>query len=226
MGRMSPGSDGTGILLVEDHAIIKQALSLALQQKGMRVMTAVDLTPDAVLALAEKVRPDVVLLDFWLGEADSLPMIPPLRELGAEVIVLTGTTDPRSLGDCISAGALGIVSKSESLERLAQAIVDAMSGTSVMRPAEREALVEAAARARQEDEQRLAPFAGLTARERLVLGHLMNGQAAEDISRLEYVSLATVRSQIRGVLQKLGVNSQLAAVTLAQQAGWEPGIGD
>lgn len=221
---MSPGRDGTDILLVEDHAIIKQALSLALQQKGMRVETAVDLTPEGVLALAGMFRPDVVLLDFWLGETDSLPMIPPLRELGAEVIVLTGTTDTRSLGDCISAGALGIVSKSESLERLAQAIVDAMAGTSVMRPAEREALIEAADRARQDDEERLAPFTALTARERLVLGHLMHGHAAEDISRMEYVSLATVRSQIRAILQKLEVNSQLAAVTLAQQAGWDPGM--
>jgi two-component system nitrate/nitrite response regulator NarL len=225
MAPMSPAGDRTRILLVEDHAIIKQALSLALQQKGMAVETAVDLTPEAVLALADGFRPDVVLLDFWLGEADSLPMIPPLRELGAEVIVLTGTTDPRSLGDCISAGALGIVSKSESLDRLAQAIVDAMTGTSVMRPAEREALVEAAAKAREEEEQQLAPFAALTGRERLVLGHLMNGYAAEDISRAEYVSLATVRSQIRGIFQKLEVNSQLAAVTLAQQAGWSPGIG-
>jgi DNA-binding NarL/FixJ family response regulator len=222
MARVSPESDSTRILLVEDHAIIKQALALALRQKGMAVETAVDLTPDAVLTVAREFRPEVVLLDFWLGEGDSLPMIPPLRALGAEVIVLTGTTDPRALGDCISAGALGIVSKSESLDRLAQAIVDAVAGTSVMRPAEREALIEAAAKARDEDEKRLAPFAALTARERLVLGHLMNGYAAEDISRLEYVSLATVRSQIRGILQKLEVNSQLAAVTLAQQAGWSP----
>ena len=222
---MSLDSDGARILLVEDHAIIKQALSLALRQKGMTVETAVDLTPEAVLALAGEFRPEVVLLDFWLGETDSLPMIPPLRELGTEVIVLTGTTDQRALGDCIAAGALGIVSKSESLDRLAQAIVDAVTGTSVMRPAEREALVEAAAMSREEEEQRLAPFAALTARERLVLGHLMNGYAAEDISRAEYVSLATVRSQIRGILQKLKVSSQLAAVTLAQQAGWAPEIG-
>src|SRR5919109_2420786 len=115
MARVSPESDSTRILLVEDHAIIKQALALALRQKGMAVETAVDLTPDAVLTVAREFRPEVVLLDFWLGEGDSLPMIPPLRALGAEVIVLTGTTDPRALGDCISAGALGIVSKSESL---------------------------------------------------------------------------------------------------------------
>jgi two-component system nitrate/nitrite response regulator NarL len=211
------------VLLVEDHAIIKQALALALQQTGMVVETAGELQPDAVLKQAEAFRPDVVLLDFYLGEADSLPMIEPLRALGARVLVLTGTTDPRSLGACLEAGAVGIVSKGESLDRLAQAITDALAGSSVMRPADRDALLEAARRARADDEERLAPFATLTARERQVLAHLMQGHSAEDISRIEFVSLATVRSQIRGILQKLDVNSQLAAVTMAQQAGWALG---
>ncbi len=103
------------MLLIEDHAIIKQALGLALGQKGMQVESAGELDADAVLKQAEAFQPDVVLLDFYLGEADSLPMIEPLRRLGAQVLVLTGTTDPRSLGACLEAGALGIVSKGESL---------------------------------------------------------------------------------------------------------------
>lgn len=213
------------VLLVEDHAIIQQALSLALQQAGMTVETALDLDPDAVLKHAEAFRPDVVLLDFYLGEQDSLPMIGPLQQLGARVLVLTGTTDPRSLGACIEAGAAGIVSKTESLDRLTQAIADTVAGLSVMRPADREALVEAAQRAQADEEERLAPFAALTARERQVLAHLMHGHSAEEVSRMEFVSLATVRSQIRGILQKLEVGSQLAAVTMAQQAGWAPDIG-
>jgi two-component system nitrate/nitrite response regulator NarL len=208
------------VLLVEDHAIIKQALALALEQAGLTVESAVSVEPEAVLKQAEAFRPEVVLLDFYLGEADSLPMIGPLQALGARVVVLTGTTDPRSLGACLEAGALGVVSKAESLDRVARAIADAVDGSAVMRPAERDALLDAARQARADEEERLAPFASLTARERQVLAHLMQGHSAEDISRIEYVSLATVRSQIRGILQKLDVSSQLAAVTLAQQAGW------
>lgn len=215
--------DGSGprVLLVEDHAIIKQALSLALQRSGMTVELAPDLTPDGVLETAKQFDPDVVLLDFYLGECDSLPMIRPLRDLGALVVVLTGTTDPRVLGRCIEEGAVGIIPKADSLERLAQAIGDAVNGTSVMRPAEREALLEAAAQGRRDEEERQAPFTKLSAKERQVLAHLMNGESAEEIARLEFVSLATVRSQIRSILQKLEVNSQLAAVTLAQKLGWQ-----
>jgi two-component system, NarL family, nitrate/nitrite response regulator NarL len=218
-----PGDEGPRVLLVEDHAIIKQALALALRRTGMEVETAVDLQPEAVLKTAEAFRPNVVLLDFWLGDVDSLPMIGPLRELGAHVLVLTGTTDRRALGECIEAGALGIVAKSESLDRLAVAVQDAVEGTAVMRPAEIEALLDAARVARREDAEKLTPFRKLSAKERQVLAHLMDGRSAEEIARAEYVSLATVRSQIRAILQKLEVNSQLAAVALAQRVGWGPG---
>jgi two-component system nitrate/nitrite response regulator NarL len=211
------------VLLVEDHDIIKQALSLALQRSGIEVETAVELSVDAVLKTAESFRPDVVLLDFWLGDADSVPMIGPLRDLGAQVVILTGTTDRRVLGECIEAGAVGVVAKSESLDRLATAIEDAVGGSAVMRPAEKEALIEAARSGRRAEEEKLAPFAKLSAKERQVLDHLMEGRSAEDIARIEYVSLATVRSQIRAILQKLEVNSQIAAVALSQRVGWEPG---
>lgn len=210
------------VLLVEDHAIIKQALAVALQATGLQVEAPDDLAVESVVALAERFRPDVAVLDYWLGDSDSLAMIAPLGGLGARVIVLTGTEDPRALGDCIEAGAAAVIAKTASLERLVQAVDDAVAGHSVMRPADREALVENARRARQADDERRAPFRRLTGRERLVLGHLLAGWSAEEIARAEYVSLATVRSQIRSVLQKLGVNSQLAAVTLAQQAGWAP----
>jgi two-component system nitrate/nitrite response regulator NarL len=210
------------VLLVEDHVIIKQALAVALAASGMQVEMPAELTVEAVVAHAQRFGPDVVLLDYWLGEIDSLPMIEPLKALGAQVIVLTGTQDPRALGDCIEAGAVAIVEKSESLERLVRAVEDAVAGHTVMRPAQRDALVEAAHRLRGEDEAKRAPFDRLTPRERLVLGHLMHGRSAEEIARLEFVSLATVRSQIRSVLQKLDVNSRLAAVTVAQQVGWAP----
>ncbi len=219
---MSDVTGGPRVLVVEDHAIIKQALALALRRAGMTVDLAPDLAPEAVVDTAKELQPDVVLLDFYLGQCDSLPMIRPLRDLGARVIVLTGTTDPRVLGECLEHGAAGIVPKSDSLDRLAEAIGDAINGSSVMRPTEREALLEAARRGRAEEEARQAPFARLSAKERQVLAHLMNGESAEEIARLEYVSLATVRSQIRAILQKLDVNSQLAAVAMAQRLGWQP----
>ena len=66
----------------------------------------------------------------------------------------------------------------------------------------------------------LAPFQTLTSREQAVLAGLAQGRRAEIIAAAAFLSEATVRSQIRSVLAKLGVNSQLEAVALAWTVGW------
>ena len=67
---------------------------------------------------------------------------------------------------------------------------------------------------------RLRLFATLTEREEVVLAELLEGHCAEEIAKAAFVSISTIRSQIKSILQKLGVNSQLAAVALARRAGW------
>jgi DNA-binding NarL/FixJ family response regulator len=67
---------------------------------------------------------------------------------------------------------------------------------------------------------RLQLFTALTDREEVVLSELLEGHCAEEIAKAAFVSISTIRSQIKSILQKLGVNSQLAAVALARRAGW------
>jgi len=62
----------------------------------------------------------------------------------------------------------------------------------------------------------------LTAREAQVLGHLMRGQTVHEIAATSFVSEATVRTQVKAILAKLEVSSQIAAVGLAHQIGWHP----
>ncbi|MGH8890743.1 MAG: response regulator transcription factor, partial [Acidothermaceae bacterium] len=69
-------------------------------------------------------------------------------------------------------------------------------------------------------ERQLAPFDALTARERDVLAELIHGRQVNEISRLLFVSEATVRTHVRAILLKLDVTSQLAAVAQATEAGW------
>ncbi|HXW80901.1 MAG TPA: helix-turn-helix transcriptional regulator [Acidimicrobiales bacterium] len=66
-------------------------------------------------------------------------------------------------------------------------------------------------------------FDRLTPREQEVLSALMRGDTARDICKHSFVAMPTVRSQIRSILTKLGVSSQLAAVVLAYRSGW-PGV--
>jgi len=60
-------------------------------------------------------------------------------------------------------------------------------------------------------------FTTLTTRERIVLTHLQDGTSPKDIARLEHVSIATIRAQICSIFMKLGVNTQIAAVALANR---------
>jgi DNA-binding NarL/FixJ family response regulator len=90
-----------------------------------------------------------------------------------------------------------------------------------MLPYERDEMLATLRRHRAEEQRRRAPFDRLTARERAVLAAMMDGSTAEEIARSAFVSLATVRSQIRSILEKLGVHSQMAAVALAHRSHWE-----
>jgi DNA-binding NarL/FixJ family response regulator len=62
----------------------------------------------------------------------------------------------------------------------------------------------------------------LTVREREVLAHLMRGHTVREIATVGVVSEATVRTQVKSILAKLDVTSQLAAVGLAHRVGWRP----
>jgi len=68
----------------------------------------------------------------------------------------------------------------------------------------------------------LSPFQRLTSCEQRVLGALIEGMSADEIAEAHFVALTTIRSQIRAILHKLGVRSQMAAVAQANRAGWQP----
>lgn len=211
----------TRVLLVDDHELLGQILAHALTAAGLDAALAERPTPEAVAACLQDGPPDVALVDLDLGDAfgTGARLIPSLVEAGTRVVMLTGSRDRLALAECIEAGAIAIVGKDEPLERLLAAIDDAVAGRS-MRADDRHELLQELWAARAAAERRGKPFARLTRREQEVLGALLDGLSAAEIAERDYVSMATVRSQIRGVLVKLGVTSQLAAVAFARQAGW------
>ena len=209
------------VLLVEDHALLAQSVSAALTMEGLDVVCPEHLDFDSVLAAAAEHHPDVVLLDLVLEEGTTaLPFIPFLRELGANVVVMTGETDRVRLAECVEAGAVGIVGKHEPFENLVAAVHEVAQLRLLLTAAQRADLLQDLRRRRAADRDRLAPFERLTRREREILGALVDGRSAEAIAKADLVAVATVRSQIRSVLSKLGVNSQLAAVALASKGRW------
>jgi DNA-binding NarL/FixJ family response regulator len=213
---------GASVLVVEDHDLLAQTLQVALAAEGLEVEVAPLGTDEALVAVAHDRRPDVVLLDLDLGHehAGGEALVPRLVELGCAVVVVTGSSDDLRLGTTLELGAAGVLAKSRPFDDLLAAVLAAAQRRPVMRDGDRQDLLARARRRRQEVQERLHPFQALTPRERDVLELLMQGRNADAVARHFVVSEATVRTQIRGILTKLGVGSQLAAVAEAYRVGW------
>ena len=102
--------------------MVRDALSMALELSGVTVAVATTFGVDDVVAVAEKVQPRVVLLDFYLDDTDSLPMIGPLAGLGATVLMLTGTSDSRVRERCLAAGAAEVIDKSVGFDAIIERV--------------------------------------------------------------------------------------------------------
>ena len=212
------------VLIVEDHHLLAQSLSFALMAEGLAVTVADLDSPAGILDAFAESGAGIVLLDLDLGGTvgDGLDLVAPLCARGARVLVVSGSTDRPRLASCLEQGAVGLLPKSTPYEGLVDAVLAVAAGRPVIPEQERHALLTELRtwRIRQRDD--MAPFTSLTARESQVLAALMDGQPCEAIAATWFVSEATVRTQIRGVLTKLGVSSQLAAVAQAQRVGWCP----
>jgi DNA-binding NarL/FixJ family response regulator len=216
------------LLIVEDHALLAESLALSLRLRGFGEVEIADpeqLGPEAVLELVRVFKPKVVLLDLFLGSAGlSIPLIAPITELGACVLILTASDDRIMMARCIEAGAGGVFDKAQAFDKLLGWVTDAAMGHTTIRPAVKEELLAELAEHRNATGELRSAFARLSEREAAVLSALVQGDTADQIAATHFIAVSTVRSHIRAVLEKLGVNSQLAAVALARKAGW-PGDG-
>lgn len=210
------------VLLVEDHELLAETLQVALVSEGVSTEVVELISAQDVLALVELLRPRLVLLDLELGKAigDGAALVRPIMSLGSAVLVVTGVTDMTRVAVAVESGAVGYVAKSESFERLLSVVRDALAGRPVLAEAERFELLALLRHRRAGDAIRQAPFDRLTPRERQVLRALADGISVEAIAERWIVSSATVRTQVRGILTKLDVGTQLAAVARARQSGW------
>lgn len=213
------------VVIVEDHELLATALAMALRQQGLEVVTVAGPSRAAVVDTVSRLAPALVLLDLDLGPSlgSGLDLIELLVAAGGRVVMMTGVIERALLGACIKAGAVGVVNKTAGFGELVDAIHRSVVGEDLLTGHQRQILVGACDAARRASRNRAAPFEALSRREQAVLAWLVAGEPAEKIAALSYVSLATVRTQIRSILNKLGVKSQLAAVALARQAGWPDG---
>jgi two-component system, NarL family, nitrate/nitrite response regulator NarL len=215
------------LVIVEEHAAVADVLEASLWgHYRVRSVIRSGQTSVAVTAAATRAaRPDVALVASRPGPLlDDETVIARLRADGVPVIVLTSATlddDPVHWGRCLLAGASSVVSKCGDLADLHEALDRVLSGRSAFCPVVAQQLRDAAFRAAEDDRWVARDRLGLLSlRERMILAKLIFGRSPAEIAREDVVSEATVRSQIKSILAKLDVCSQLGAVAVARRAGW------
>ncbi|MDH3296636.1 MAG: response regulator transcription factor [Acidimicrobiia bacterium] len=208
------------LVVVDDHPLLAYGLKAQLEQAGLVVelvdpVSAPDLV-DEVLSHSA----DLALVDLDLPfECGGVGLTRALVAAGRRVAVLTGSTDHGLWAQCLQAGALVVLTKDEPLEDLIVQVRRLLAGQQV-KPHQRAELMGEYRRLEAERNDLRRGFDELSEREAAILAGLMEGLSPAGLAERDYVSVQTVRTQIKSVLGKLGVNSKLAAVIRAFEAGW------
>lgn len=207
--------------VLDDHELLAYTLSSSLQARGFAATAVIVLDLESALARVLADRPDIVLLDLQLGAAGhGLSLVGPLTEAGIRVLVVSGVSDRSEIAATIEAGAVGFVSKSDPFDVLLEAAAAACRGEVVMTDCARHRLLDELRKHRAQSQLDRRPFESLTIREREVLRRLCVGDSVTCIATSSVVSVGTVRSQVKAILLKLGVTSQLEAVAIAHRHDW------
>jgi DNA-binding NarL/FixJ family response regulator len=201
------------VLIVDDHALVREGLRLILgPDAGFQVVGEARDGEEAI-ARAREADPDVVLMDVLLPGMTGIQATRVLRAEMPEVrvVILTGVEDDAVARDAIEAGAVAYVLKEATGEEFRRSLRAAASGQVQLPP-------QVAARLLGRPPSP-AVFDSLTAREREVLAKIAQGCSNKEIAREMGISHHTVKTYVRRVLDKLGVESRTQAAVRALTEG-------
>jgi DNA-binding NarL/FixJ family response regulator len=206
------------IMLVDDHAIVRQGLRSILERERDLIVVAEASTPDEALTVIGRSAPHIVLLDLKLSTASDTEGLELCAELTSRhpdvgVLVLTTFLDEQLVLKAIRAGARGYVLKDVDTSGLVRAIRDISRGESAFDARSAAAMVRGLNTPDPEESQQL------TAREREVLRLLARGLSNRDIGVKLYISETTAKFHVGNILRKLGVSRRAEAVYEATKLG-------
>ena len=199
------------VLLVDDHPVVRSGLAgLLAAEDDLEVVGEAGDGMEAV-SLAERLQPDVVLMDLHMPVLDGPGATTELarRVPGARVLVLTTFDTDADIVRAVEAGATGYLLKDTPRDQLVDAVRRAANGETVLAPP-----VAARLMRRMRDRE-----FELTAREMQVLQGVARGLSNAAIGRELFVSEATIKTHLLHIFEKLDVSDRTAAVTVAMTRG-------
>src|SRR5215468_11178560 len=199
-------SDEITTLIVDDHEVVREGLRLSLSRAPhIRVIGEASDGASAV-ALAERRRPNVVIMDVRMPGMDGLEATKILTEKIPEtaVLIFTAYSERSLLGRGLESGAKGYILKEAPRDTLVRAIEKVANGETFVDPA----LMTAFLPGREGADM-------LTQREREILQLLADGMSNADVAERLFISQETVKSHVRHILTKLEADTRTHAVAIA-----------
>jgi DNA-binding NarL/FixJ family response regulator len=196
----------THVLLVDDHALFREAVRALLRTSDVRVTEAQD--GRSAIRMAEDLSPDVVVMDLMMPDMNGIDATRHLVEARRQVkvLVLSAQLDRRSIRDALAAGAAGYLPKDAAFEELVNAISVIMAGqvyiSSRVAGAVRDELLSAT-----RGTVPGAPRREMTQRERAVLQLLAEGWSTKEVARQLGIGVKTAETHRRNLLEKLHMQS-------------------
>ena len=205
------------VMIVDDQALVRAGFRMILDAEPDLVVVGEAADGDEAVLEAERVRPDVVLMDVRMPRLDGIEAT---RKVAGttRVLMLTTFDLDEYVFEAIRAGASGFLLKDTPAEELVRAIHVVATGEALLAPSVTRRLVEEFAK-RPRPSERPAALAALTPRELEVLRLVARGLSNAEIASELYVGDATVKTHVSRILQKLALRDRVQAVVLAYESG-------
>ena len=205
------------IIIADDHPLIRQGLRVVIEAQPDMELVAEASNGEQAIQQALALKPDIVIMDLQMPVKDGLAATREIAQANpqVQVLILTSFPDDDNVYTAIKAGAMGFLLKDSSAEYLLDAIRTVSRGESVLHPTIARKLM-------QEIRQppRLPPTTEpLTPREVEVLGCLTQGMANQQIARQLSISVRTVSTHVRNILDKLHLANRTQAALYALDQG-------
>jgi DNA-binding NarL/FixJ family response regulator len=212
-------SEPITVLLVDDHALVRQGVRAFLETQGGITVVAEAASGEEAVKLATEHAPDVALIDLIMPGMDGVETTRRLRARSprTNVIVLTSYHDDEHVFPAIRAGALSYILKEVGPQELADTVRKAASGEAVLHPRVAARVVRELHGARRDEPN---VFHELSERELEVLKLIAEGLSNAEISERLFISGKTTKNHVSNILSKL----HLADRTQAAVYAWRQGV--
>jgi len=195
------------IILADDHKIMREGLrALLAKQKEIEVIAEAD-SGRGVIELCSQLHPDVVVIDISMPDLNGIDAARQITRQAPDikVIALSMHSDKKYVKEMLAAGASGYLLKDAAFEELGMAIATVLKNKTYLSPQITDTVVKDYVN--ENVPQNSIASTALSAREREVLQLIAEGKSTRDIAAKLYVSVKTIETHRKQIMDKLGLNS-------------------